>query len=98
MGRGLAHVKNRLALQMMRPDLVRDHDQPPSRAASLSSQHGRGPTASSGSCPLPAPPPAAPALRARPWGRSTGRSRTDLSDAADAIVDCVGILSLSLSS
>src|SRR3981189_69102 len=49
MCRGLTHVKNRLALQMMRPDLVRDHDRPPSRAALLSSQHDRGSTASSGS-------------------------------------------------
>jgi hypothetical protein len=35
---------------------------------------------------------------ARRWRRSTGRSRTDLSNAAGAIVDYVGILSLSFSS
>jgi len=43
-------------------------------------------------------PPAAPAMLARRWRRSTGRSRTDPSAAAAAVVDCVGIRSLAVPS
>jgi hypothetical protein len=43
MSRRLPHVKERLALQMMRADLVRDHDRPPS-----SSRHDPESTVSSG--------------------------------------------------
>src|SRR5215207_5167902 len=69
MGRGLPHIKQRLALQMMGANLVRDHDRTLWRAASLSSRHGRGSTASSGWSVSLALLPADPAMRARRWRR-----------------------------
>src|SRR6266481_7944107 len=56
MGRRLPHVEERLALEVMRADLVRDHDRPPPSSQSGSCRHAPGSTVlSSWSVPLVSP-------------------------------------------
>ena len=71
--RGLAHVEDRLALQMMSADLVSDHGRPPPLLAPLSPAHARGSGVSSARAAPPVRPSAGranPARRARPGLRT----------------------------
>src|SRR5260370_38772578 len=81
MGRGLPHIKQRLALQMVRPDLVSDHARPPSVRPGCRSEHAPGSAAPAGRSASPASPPAGPAMPAsasalrRRTARSVGSGR-----------------------
>src|ERR1700694_5175962 len=77
MGGGLPYIQDRLALQMVRPDLLRHHDASPPFAGGRRRRGRRsgGPSASSASGGAPRAPPAIAASAPRRWaGRRTDRT------------------------
>src|SRR5271169_3691782 len=92
MSRRLPHVEERLALQMMRADLVRDHDRPPSSSQSGFCRYDPGSTVSSGRSALLVSPSAARTTPACGRSLSAVLLRTDRFVAA-----CCGASACALS-
>src|SRR5450631_3461358 len=85
MGGRLADIEQRLALQVVRADLVSDHDRPPFVTPSDFCPHAPESVAPSGWSVLRALPPAALAMPVRLSRRLPGRLRTDPSAAASTV-------------
>jgi len=81
MGRRLSHIEQRLALQVMGADLVRDHGRPPSLIRFCFPEGAPGSTAPSGWSAWSASPPAVLATSAQSPRRSAVRRRTGRSAA-----------------